>query len=320
MKAIVYDRFGPPDVLRYEEVEKPVPKDEEVLIRVRAASLNPLDWRLMRGGPPIVRMIFGDPRGRRPGRDVAGQVESVGRKATLFKPGDTVFGAGEGSCAEYVCAPESKLARKPDQMTFEQAASLPVAGLTALQSLRDWGKLQPGQRVLINGAAGGVGTFAVQIAKAFGAEVTGVCSTRNVEMLRSLGADRVIDYTREDFTRGGQRYDVLLDNIGNHSIAACRRVVARQGKYLMAGGAKQIVPLLTRALAVLLRSHVMRQNVAFFVAKLCTDDLTALAALVVGGKVNPVIDRRYSLQEVPEAIRYLEAGHARGKVVISLGT
>lgn len=320
MKAIVYDRFGPPDVLRYQEVEKPVPKDNEVLIRVRSASLNPLDWRVMRGGPPIIRLIFGDPKGSRLGRDVAGQVESVGRNATYFTPGDPVFGSGEGSCAEYVCAPESKLARKPEQVTFEQAASLPVAGLTALQSLRDWGKLQPGQRVLINGAAGGVGTFAAQIAKALGAEVTGVCSTRNVQMLRSLGADRVIDYTREDFTRDGQRYDLLLDNIGNHSIPACRRVVAPQGTYLMAGGPKHIVPLLTRALKVLVRSHVMRQNVAFFVAKLSRDDLTSLAALVAGGKVNPVIDRRYSLHEVPEAIQYLEDGHARGKVVITLET
>ncbi len=318
MKAIVYDRFGPPEVLRYEEVEKPTPKADEVLIRVRAASLNPLDWRLMRGGPPIVRMIFGNPRGRRPGHDVAGQVESVGRNVSSFKPGDAVFGGAEGSCAEYVCAPQAKLARKPEQLTFEQAASLPVAGLTALQSLRDWGKLQPGHTVLINGAAGGVGTFAVQIAKAFAAEVTGVCSTRNLEMLRSLGADHVIDYSREDFTRGRQRYDVLLDNIGNHTITACRRVVAPHGKYLMAGGPRQIVPLLTRALKVLFRAHVLRQNVVFFVAKLSRDDLTELAQLVLSGKVNPIIDRIYPLNAVPEAIQYLEDGHARGKVVITL--
>ncbi len=234
MKAAVYTRYGPPDVVQITEVEKPVPKEDEVLLQVRAASVNPLDWRLMRGVPPIFRMLFRlrAPSSTQPGRlgrDVAGRVESVGRKVTQFKAGDEVFGVCPGAFAEYASASEAKLAMKPAIVTFEQAASVPVAGLTTLQGLRDKGHIQPGQKVLINGAAGGVGTFAVQIAKSFGAEVTGVCSTRNVDMVRSTGADRVMDYTREDFTKSGQRYDLILDCVGNHSLAACRRALSPKG-------------------------------------------------------------------------------------------
>src|SRR4051812_30697744 len=229
MKAIVYFDYGSPDVLKCEEIEKPKLADDEVLIRVRAASINPLDWRLMRGAPYIARLLFGlrKPSVTQPGRagrDVAGQIEAIGRNVTQFKPSDEVFGACQGALAEYACASESKLVMKPDNVTFEQAASVPVAALTALQSLRDKGEIRAGQKVLINGAAGGVGTFAVQIGKSFGAEVTGVCSTRNVEMVRAIGADHVIDYTLEDFTEGGQRYDLILDCHASHSLSECRRV------------------------------------------------------------------------------------------------
>jgi NADPH:quinone reductase-like Zn-dependent oxidoreductase len=319
MKAIVYQRYGSPDVLKCEEVEKPTPGDDEVLIRVRAASVNPLDWRLMRGRPYIVRILFGlhKPKITRPWRDVAGQVEAVGRNVTQFKPGDEVFGACLGALAEYACTSESKLVMKPDNVTFEQAASAPVAALTALQGLRDKGQIQPGQKVLINGAAGGVGTFAVRIAKSFGADVTGVCSTRNVEMVRSIGADRVIDYTQEDFTKGTQRYDLIFDCIGNHSLSACRRVLNPNGKCVIAGGPKEGWIVLTRALQALALSLVSR-NFVMFIARLSKEDLTIIRELMASGKVTPVIDKRYRLSEVPEAIRYLEEGHARGKVVITL--
>ena len=238
MKAAVYRRYGSPDVVRIEDVGKPVPKDNEVLIEVRAASVNPLDWHTMRGTPYFIRMMTGlrRPKIARLGVDVAGQVEAVGSNVTRFKPGDPVFGACSGAFAEYVCTRESALAAKPDNVTFEQAAAVPVAALTALQSLRDKGKIQPGQKVLINGAAGGVGTFAVQIARSFGADVTGVCSTRNVDMVRSIGADRAVDYTQEDFTRSGQRYDLILDLVGNHSLLACRRALNPKGTYVAAGG------------------------------------------------------------------------------------
>ena len=232
MKAAIYTNYGPPDVVHVTDVEKPVPKDDEVLIKVRAASVNPLDWRLMKGEPRFLRLFFGlrKPRRGRPGVDVAGEVEAVGRNVTQFKPGDEVFGSCRAAFAEYVCtAAESKIAMKPDNVTFEQAASVNVAGLTALQGLRDKGKIQPGSKVLINGAAGGVGTFAVQIAKSFGADVTGVCSTRNVAMVKSIGANEVIDYTQHDFTTSDQRYDLILDCVGNHSFSACRRVLNPQG-------------------------------------------------------------------------------------------
>jgi len=257
----------------------------------------------------------------RPGRDVAGEVEAVGRNVTQFKPGDAVFGTCQGAFAEYACASESKLVAKPDNVTFEQAASVPVAGLTALQGLRDKGKIQPGQKVLINGAAGGVGTFAVQIAKSFGAEVTGVCSTRNVEMVRSIGADRVIDYTREDFTKSGQHYDLIFDLVANHSFSARRRVLNPKGIYIGAGIVGlggSMIGLLAHLITELVLSRFVSQKFVTFMAKLSKEDLTIMRELMAAGKVTPVIDRCYTLSEVPEAIRYLEEGHARGKVVITL--
>jgi NADPH:quinone reductase-like Zn-dependent oxidoreductase len=319
MQAIVYHNYGSPDVLRCEEIEKPTAGDNEVLVKVRAASANPLDWRLMRGRPYLLRLLvgLGKPKIKRPGRDVAGQVEAVGRNVTRFKPGDNVFGTCRGAFAEYVCASESELVIKPDKVTFEQAASVPVAGLTALQGLRDKGHLQPGQKVLINGAAGGVGTFAVQIAKWFGAEVTGVCSTRNVDMVRSIGADRVIDYTQEDFTKMGQRYDLLLECVGNCSLSACRRVLNPNGICVIAGAPKELWPFVARALKAPVLSRCVSQKFVIFIARVRKEDLTALGELIAAGKVTPVIDKRYRLSEVPEAIRYLEEGHAQGKVVIT---
>ncbi len=323
MKAAVYSRYGPPDVVQIKDVETPVPNDNEALIKVRAASVNPADWRLMRGSPYIVRMLFGlrKPSTTQPGRpgvDVAGQVEAVGGNVTRFKPGDEVFGACRGAFAEYACVSESKLAMKPYNVTFEQAASVPVAALTALQGLRDKGHIQPGQKVLINGAAGGVGTFAVQIAKWFGAEVTGVCSTKNVEMVRAIGADHVIDYTQEDFTRNAQRYDLILDNVGNHSLSACRRVLNPKGIFVIAGGPKKGWIILLRGLKALVLSRFVSHRMLLFIARINTTDLTTMGELMEAEKVTPVIDRRYRLSAVPEAIRYLEEGHARGKVIITM--
>ncbi len=322
MKAIVYYSFGSPDVLKYEDIEKPVPNDNEVLIKVRAASVNPLDWKLMKGGPGIVRFLLGlrKPRIKRPGVDVAGQVEAVGKNVTRLKPGDEVFGACRGAFAEYVCTPESKLALKPAKMTFEQAASVPVAAFTALQGIRDKARIRPGQKIFINGAAGGVGTFTVQIAKSFGAEITGVCSTRNVDMVRSLGADHVIDYTREDFTKTERRYDVLFDNVGNHSLPSCRRLLNPGGTYIMVGapGNVRLSGLLARLIGMFVLSWFSRKKMAFVLAKINKEDLTTLGEWIAAGKVTPVIDRRYGLREVPDAFRYLEQGHARGKVVITL--
>ena len=321
MKAAVCSRYGPPDVVQITDVEKPVPKDNEVLIEVRAASVNPFDWHLMRGTPYIVRIMAGllKPKDKRLGVDVAGQVEAVGRNVTQFRPGDEVFGACRGAFAEYACASESALVMKPDNVTFEQAASAPVAAFTALQGLRDKGQIQPGQKVLINGAAGGVGTFAVQIAKWFGADVTGVCSTRNADMVRSIGADRVIDYTQEDFTKSGQRYDLFFDCVGNHSLLACRRVLNPKGIYIVVGGpdGRWLGPL-ARMIKTLVLSRFVSQNLVMFLARRSKEDLTIMHELMKAGKVTPVIDKRYKLSEVPEAIRYLEEGHARGKVVITL--
>jgi len=323
MKAIVYYDYGSPDVLKCEEIEKPTPGNDEVLIRVRAASLNPLDHHLMKGGPYIVRILLGllGPKIKRPGRDVAGQVEAVGRNVTQFKPSDEVFGTCRGALAEYVCTSESAVVMKPDNVTFEQAASVPVAALTALQSLRDKGQIQRGQKVLVNGAAGGVGTFAVQIAKWFGANVTGVCSTRNVEMVRSIGADRVIDYTQEDFTRSGQRYDLIFDLVANHSFSACRRVLNPKGLFIAAGVlglGGSMTGLLAFSITGLVLSGFVSQKFVMFIARLSKEDLSIMGELMATGKVTPVIDRRYRLSEVPEAIRYLEEGHARGKIVITL--
>jgi NADPH:quinone reductase-like Zn-dependent oxidoreductase len=321
MKAIVYRRYGSPDVLQCEEIEKPTPGDGEVLIKVRAASVNPFDWHFMRGTPYFVRAIAGlrKPKITGLGVDVAGQVEAVGRNVTELKPGDEVFGGCRGAFAEYVCTSASALVTKPRNVTFEQAASVPVAAYTALQALRDKGHTQAGQKVLINGAAGGVGTFAVQIAKSFGADVTGVCSTRNVDMVRSIGADRVIDYTQADFTKSGQRYDVILDAVGNHSLSAFRRVLNPGGTYIMVGGSggPWIGPL-ARSIRAFVLSRFVSQNFLGVLAKGSKEDLTIMRQLMEVGKVTPVIDRRYRLSEVPEAIRYLEEGHARGKVVITL--
>jgi NADPH:quinone reductase-like Zn-dependent oxidoreductase len=322
VKAAVYTRYGPPDVVQITDVEQMVPKDDEVLIRVRAASVNPYDWHYMRGTPYFLRIGAGllKPKSTRLGVDVAGQVETVGSKVTGFKPGDKVFGTCRGAFAEYACASEPSFAIKPGNVSFEQAASLPIAGLTALQSLRDRGHTQSGQKVLINGAAGGVGTFAVQIAKSLGAEVSAVCSTRNVDMVRSLGADRTIDYTREDFTRSGQRYDLIFDLVANHSLSACRRVLNPEGIYLVAGvgPGKSVYILLARAIAGPLLGVFVPQRFSVFGAKLRKVDLIILGELMRAGKVRPVIDRVYRLTEVPEAIRYLEGGHARGKVVIAV--
>jgi len=312
MKAAVYTKQKSADGVHITDVEKPVHKDDEVLIRVRAASVNPLDYHLKRFGPYLVRI---------PGRDVAGEVEAAGRNVTQFQPGDAVFGTCLGAFGESACTRESKLAKKPENVTFEQAASAPVAGYTALQGLRDKGQVQPGQKVLINGAAGGVGTFAVQIAKWLGAEVTGVCSTRNLELVRSLGADHVIDYTREDFTRSGQRYDLIFDLVANHSLPAFGRVLNPKGIYVGAG-LLGLGHSMTRILAGLLKTFVtspfVSQKVVTFTARSSQADLTLLGELMAAAKVTPVIDRRYKLSQVSEAIRYLAEGHARGKVVITL--
>lgn len=321
MKAIVYLNYGSPDILKLEETEKPTAAENEVLIRVRAASVNPYDWHFMRGEPYLLRLIAGlrKPKDTRLGVDVAGQVEAVGGKVTEFKSGDEVFGACRGAFAEYVCGSEAALVMKPENVTFEQAASVPVAAFTALQGLRDKGEIKRRQRVLINGAAGGVGTFAVQIAKWFGADVTGVCSERNVNMVRSIGADRVIDYMREDFTRCGQRYDMLFDCIGNHSLTACLRILNPNGRYVGAGGqsGRWMIGLLARSITFPVLSQLWRRKLIGFVAKPNKGDLTLLGNLLGTGMMTPVIDRRYRLSEVPEAIRYLEEGHARGKVVIT---
>jgi NADPH:quinone reductase-like Zn-dependent oxidoreductase len=328
MKATVYTRYGPPDVVQITDVEKPVPKDNEVLIKVRAASVNPLDWHYMRGTPYLVRIVAGlrQPKVTRLGVDVAGEVEAVGKNVTRFKPGDAVFGTCRGAFAEYACASESAVVMKPENVSFEQAAAVPIAAFSALQALRlgglgDKGQIQPTQKVLINGVAGGVGTFAVQIAKSFGADVTGVCSTRNVEMVRSIGADRVIDYTREGFTKEGERYDIFVDCVGNHSLLACRRVLTPKGIYVPVGGegGRWMIGALARAITALVWSWFVSQKlVPFFLAKSSKEDLAILCELMKVGKVTPVIDRRYRLSEVAEAIRYLEEGHARGKVVISV--
>ena len=320
MKAIVYSKSGSGDVLKLEEVEKPVPADDEVLIKVRAASVNPLDYHLL-GNAFLRRVMSAVSKAKitRPGRDVAGQVEAVGRNVTQFKPGDEVFGACNGAFAEYVCARESALVSKPANVSFEQAAAVPVAGLTALQGLRDKAQLQPGQKVLINGAAGGVGSFAVQIAKAFGAEVTGVCSTRNVEMVRSIGADVGLDYTREDFTSNRQHYDVIFDLVANHSFSEHRRALTRNGIYIGAGVLslhESMIGVLTARITELVLSPFVSQKFISFIARLNQKDLTAIGALMAEGKVTPVIDRRYSLSEAAEAVRYLQERHARGKVVI----
>jgi NADPH:quinone reductase-like Zn-dependent oxidoreductase len=337
MKAAVYTRYGPPDVVQVKDVEKPVPRDNEILIKVHAASVNILDGGLMRGKPYSGRIVTGlrKPKDTRPGRDVAGQVEAVGRNVMQFKPGDEVFGSCisdpqdsgvavwihcHGAFAEYVCAPESILVMKPDNVTFEQAASVPIVAFAALQGLRDKGQIHPGQKVLINGAAGGVGTFAVQIAKWFGADVTGVCSTRNLDMVRSIGADHVIDYTQEDFTKSGQRYDLFFDCVVNHSLLACRRVLNQKGIYIGVGAreSRWMIGVLARPIEAIVLSPFVSQKLVTCLARPNKEDLTIMHELMKAGKVIPIIDRCYRLSEVPEAIRYLGERHARGKVVIAI--
>jgi NADPH:quinone reductase-like Zn-dependent oxidoreductase len=323
-----YTRYGPPDIVEVGYLDRPVPRDHEVLIEVRAASVNPLDWKTMTAGPYIVRLLLGlrRPKIKQLGVDVAGQVESVGRDVTQFKRGDAVFGTCQGAFAEYACTCESArllksaLVTKPENVTFEQAACVPVAALTALQGLRDKGKIQPGQRVLINGAAGGVGTFAVQIAKSMGVSVTGVCSTRNVELVRSIGADRVIDYTREDFTTSVERYDLLFDSVGNHSLSACRRLLTPKGILVMVGAPKDapMFGIFAKLGGAFVLSWFGGKKFIPFIARSNKEDLTILGELIATGKVTPIIDRRFTLSEVLDALRYMEEGHARGKVVISL--
>jgi NADPH:quinone reductase-like Zn-dependent oxidoreductase len=326
MKAIVRDRYGSPEVLELKDIAKPVVGDDSVLVRVRAASVNAYDWHMLRGRPFLVRMLIGlrKPKSMAVGVDMAGVVEAVGTNVTQFRTGDEVFGHGGGAFSEYVCAGAKNFVLKPANLTFEQAAAVPMAGATALQALRDKGRIQPGQKVLINGAAGGVGTFAVQIAKSFGAEVTGVCSTRNVDLVRSIGADHVVDYTHEDFTRSGTRYDLMLDLAGNHSLSACRRVLAADGILVSVGsaGGPREQPssgaILVGLIGTLVAARFTSQTIVSFLAKSSNADLVVLKELIEAGKVTPIIDTRYQLREVPAAIRHLETGHARGKVVITV--
>jgi NADPH:quinone reductase-like Zn-dependent oxidoreductase len=320
VKAIVYYEYGPPEVLRCEEIEKPTPADGEVLLRIRAAALNPYDWHFMRGEPYAIRLMAGidKPKNKRIGADVAGVVEAVGKSVTQFKPGDAVYGVCQGAFAEYVCVAETKLVKKADGISFEHAAAVPIAGLTALQSLRDKGKIQSGQKVLVNGASGGVGTFGVQIAKSFGANVTGVTSTRNVELVRSIGADDVVDYTKQDFTKGAPRYDLILDCIGNHSFSECCRVLHPKGKIIGAGGKTDnwMLEPIGRMISTAVQSLFVSQKQLSIFAKMKQADLLAMNELMLSGKVTPVIDRRCTLDELPAAMRYLEEGHAQGKVVM----
>src|SRR5438270_6848370 len=323
MKAMVYHTYGSPDVMKLEEVQKPLPQDDEVLVQVHATSVNAGDWHLLRAKPFLMRFMgFGllKPKHTILGSDIAGRVEVVGRNVTQFQSGDEVFGntakSGFGGFAEYVAVPENALVLKPTNISFEEAAAVPQAALTALQSLRDKGHIQKGQKVLIHGASGGIGTFAVQLAKAFGAEVTAVCSTRNVDMVRSIGADHVIDYTQEDFTRNGQRYDLILAVNGYHSIPAYKRALNPEGVYVMTGGSN--AQLFQAMLLGPLISRTGRQKMGNSAHKPNQKDLNFMKELLEADKVVPVIDRRYTLREVPEAIRYLEEGHAKGKVVITV--
>ncbi|HEY3368220.1 MAG TPA: NAD(P)-dependent alcohol dehydrogenase [Symbiobacteriaceae bacterium] len=323
MKAIVNQKYGSPDVLELKEVEKPAPNDDEVLIKVHAASLNAADWHLLRADPFPVRLESGllEPKRKVLGADVAGRVEAVGRNVKQFQPGDEVFGdisgCGFGGFAEYVCASENALVLKPANLSFEEAAAVPMAAVTALQALRDKGQIQSGQKVLINGASGGVGTFAVQIAKSFGAEVTGVCSTGKMEIVRSIGADQVIDYTKEDFTQTGQRYDLILAANGYRSISHYKRALSPKGIYVMTGGstAQMFQAMLLGPVMSMIGSNKMGS----MLARPSQTDLAFIRELVEAGKVVPVIDRHYMLSKVPDALRYLEEGHARGKIVITLG-
>ncbi len=333
MKAIIYHHYGAADVLALEDVAQPVPGDDEVLVRVHAASMNRVDWQYMQGKPYLSRVIYGlrTPNIEGIGADLAGRVEAVGKNVTKFRTGDEVFGEVNGefaddrqlnlsSCAEFVCVSEDWLAMKPASLSFEEAAAVPLAATTALQGLRDYGHVQPGDEVLINGASGAVGTFAVQIAKAFGAEVTGVCGTETVELIRSIGAEHVIDYKRADFTRLGKRYDLILDNVGNHSVSACRRALKPKGMYLGSFGQPQNEWLgpLAKMLRMRIYSRFVSQEVVFLNQHRKKEDLPELVEMIEAGLVMPVIDRVYTLPEVPEAMRYIGGGHAKAKVVITV--
>jgi NADPH:quinone reductase-like Zn-dependent oxidoreductase len=323
MKATVQRCYGPAEVLNVEQVVKPSPGEGEVLIKVVASSVNPADWHYMTGKPYIMRLSagFGTPDHIRRGIDFAGRVEAIGTNVSMFKVGDEVFGAKGGSFAEYISVPETAdIVHKPANLNFEQAAALPVAAVTALQGLRDHGQVGPGDKVLINGASGGVGTFAVQIAKALGAEVTGVCSTRNVELVRSIGADHVIDYTKEDFTQGAERYDVILDNVGNHGLLSVRRVLKPRGNLVIVGGPKRdpwLGPIASPLKAVVL-SPFVDEKMVMFIAQTSKENLNVIAELARTGKIVPVIDRRYALADIAEAMRYLGTQRARGKVIIEV--
>jgi NADPH:quinone reductase-like Zn-dependent oxidoreductase len=326
VKAIVRDTYGSPDVLELTDIDKPEPADEEVLVRVHAASVNPADWHFLRGAPYIARMQFGlrKPKDRVLGCDVAGHIEALGKDVTMLKPGEEVFGSsfmhGLGAFAEWVCISEDLLAPKPAALSFEQAAAVPLAASTALQGLRDHGQLEPGHKVLIIGASGGVGTFAVQIAKSFDAEVSGVCSTRNVQMVRSLGADHVIDYTQEDFTHSGHNYDLIFQLAGTLSPSECRSALSTNGTLVMSSGESEgrwIGPV-ERVIKALVLSPFVSQKMASFTVKPNREDLQLLKQFIEEGTLTPVIDRTYPLAQLPEAIRYLEEGHARGKVLISV--
>jgi NADPH:quinone reductase-like Zn-dependent oxidoreductase len=321
MKAVVQEEYGSPDKLELRDVDKPVVDDDGVLVRVRAAAVNALDWRVMRGLPYLVRLSEGRRRPENPirGIDLAGHVEAVGKNVTEFKPGDEVFGERSRAFAEYALGKEEHFAHKPASLTFEQASTLGCAALTALQGLRDKAQVKPGQKVLINGAGGGVGTFSVQIAKSLGADVTAVCHTHNVEMVGTIGADRVIDYTREDFTETKERYDVVFDNVGNRSLGRLRRILTPGGTVVFVGAPHfRIAAPLIRVLRGVIRSRFSEKKLLPFLATHSKKDLLVLKELVESGKVTPVIDRTYPLSEVPEAIGYLEKGHARGKVVITV--
>lgn len=325
MKAIVNHEYGSPKVLELEDVDKPVPRGDEVLVRVLGAAINPGDWYVMHGTPYVLRLTSGlrRPRNKVLGLAIAGRVEAVGRNVSGFGPGDAVYaGIGKGGFAEYASVPEDALAPMPSNLTFEQAAAVPVTGVTALQALRDIGRVQPGQKVLINGASGGVGTFAVQIAKALGADVTGVCSTTNVDLVRSIGADHVINYANEDFTRNGQQYDLILDNVGNRPLSDLRRALTSSGMLIPnsnKGGGRWMGGFLRRAVEAIVVSPFVSQRLRPFAATDKREDLVVLKELVESGKVTPVIDRTYPLKEVAEAMSHYGSGHARGKVIISMG-
>jgi NADPH:quinone reductase-like Zn-dependent oxidoreductase len=322
MKAITYTQYGSPDVLRLSEVDKPTPKENEVLVKVRSASLNALDWHLMRGKPFAVRLIMGGiskPKITLPGRDLAGIVDVVGKNVTQFKPGDEVFGTASGTCAEYVCSDENKIVLKSANIAFEEAAACGIAAITALQGLRDKGAIKPGQKILIDGSGGGVGTFAVQIAKSLGAEVTAVCNTKNLETAKSIGADHIIDYTKENFTKSGKLYDLIFGANAYHSIFDYRRSLNKNGIFVGAGGGSQsLLPMICELILQSLLSKFTNKKMSTFMAKINQTDLKFLNELLSKKKILPVIDKRYSLSETAEAMRYLEEGHVKGKIVINI--